>query len=44
MYSSALETVRNLKQKYGDTWNDINPEYAARMVAQNRFKTGLKPF
>ncbi|SDS97935.1 isocitrate lyase [Maribacter dokdonensis] len=41
MYSSALETVRNLKQKYGDTWNDINPENAARMVAQNRFKTGL---
>lgn len=41
MYSSALETVKNLKQKYGDTWNDINPENAARMVAQNRFKTGL---
>ncbi|WP_282074480.1 isocitrate lyase [Maribacter aquivivus] len=40
-YSSALETVRNLKQKYGTTWNDINPENAARMVAQNRFKTGL---
>ena len=40
-YSSALETVRNLKRKYGSTWNDINPENAARMVAQNRFKTGL---
>ncbi|MDO6470276.1 isocitrate lyase [Maribacter sp. 1_MG-2023] len=40
-YSSALETVRNLKQKYGASWNDINPENAARMVAQNRFKTGL---
>lgn len=40
-YSSALETVRNLKQKYGSTWNDINPENAARMVAQNKFKTGL---
>lgn len=40
-YSSALETVRNLKQKYGTAWNDINPENAARMVAQNRFKTGL---
>lgn len=40
-YTSALETVRNLKQKYGTTWNDINPENAARMVAQNRFKTGL---
>ncbi|WP_299390736.1 isocitrate lyase [uncultured Gelidibacter sp.] len=40
-YSSALETVRNLKAKYGTTWNAINPENAARMVTQNRFKTGL---
>jgi len=40
-YGSALETVRNLKAKYGNTWNAINPESAARMVAQNRFKTGL---
>ena len=40
-YGSALETVRNLKAKYGATWDAINPESAARMVAQNRFKTGL---
>lgn len=40
-YSSALQTVRNLKEKYGNTWNSINSENAARMVAQNRFKTGL---
>ncbi len=40
-YSSALETVRNLKAKYGDTWNAIQPESAARMATQNRFKTGL---
>ena len=40
-YSSALETVRNLKAKYGSSWNAINPESAARMVSQNRFKTGL---
>lgn len=40
-YSSALQTVRDLKAKYGNTWNAINPEIAARMVAQNRFKTGL---
>ncbi len=40
-YSSALETVRNLKAKYGNSWNAINPENAARMVTQNRFKTGL---
>ncbi len=40
-YSSALETVRNLKAKYGSTWNAIRPESAARMATQNRFKTGL---
>tara|TARA_R110000751_G_scaffold9084_1_gene34868 strand:- start:2711 stop:4336 length:1626 start_codon:yes stop_codon:yes gene_type:complete len=40
-YGSALETVRNLKAKYGNSWNAINPESAARMVAQNRFNTGL---
>ncbi|MGV8945230.1 MAG: isocitrate lyase [Lutibacter sp.] len=40
-YSSALQTVRDLKMKYGNTWNAINPEIAARMVTQNRFKTGL---
>jgi len=40
-YSSALETVRNLKTKYGATWNAIKPESAARMVTQNRFKTGI---
>lgn len=40
-YSSALQTVIDLKAKYGSTWNAINPESAARMVTQNRFKTGL---
>jgi isocitrate lyase len=40
-YSSALQTVRDLKEKYGDTWNAIRPESVARMAAQNRFKTGL---
>jgi isocitrate lyase len=40
-YSSALQTVKDLKTKYGNTWNAINPEIAARMVTQNRFKTGL---
>ena len=40
-YSSALQTVRDLKEKYGNTWNAINAENAARMVAQNKFKTGL---
>ena len=40
-YRSALQTVKDLKAKYGQTWNAINPESAARMVAQNQFKTGL---
>jgi isocitrate lyase len=40
-YSSALQTVRDLKEKYGNTWKTINSENAARMVTQNRFKTGL---
>ncbi|MFT4644277.1 MAG: isocitrate lyase [Planctomycetota bacterium] len=41
-YSSVLETVKNLKAKYGNTWNAINAESAARMIAQNRFTTGLE--
>ncbi|MDG5492084.1 isocitrate lyase [Psychroserpens sp. SPM9] len=40
-YRSALQAVRNLKEKHGNTWQAINAENAARMVAQNRFKTGL---
>ena len=40
-YDSALEAVRKLKEKYGSTWNSIDPENAARMMAQNKFKTGL---
>ncbi len=40
-YSSALETVRSLKAKYGNSWDAINSESAARMATQNRFKTGL---
>ncbi|MCX7547378.1 isocitrate lyase [Xanthomarina sp. F1114] len=40
-YSSALQTVRNLKEKYGTSWNSISPENAARMLTQNQFKTGI---
>ncbi len=40
-YKSAIEKVRVLKAKYGNTWQSINPENAARMAVQNRFKTGL---
>lgn len=40
-YTSALERVKELKAKFGDTWNDVSAENAARMTVQNRFKTGL---
>ena len=40
-YSSALQAVKNLKEKYGESWNAINAENTARMVIQNQFKTGL---
>ena len=40
-YNSALEVVRNLKAKHGNTWAAISPESAARIAVQNRFKTGL---
>lgn len=40
-YVSAVEAVQKLKEKYGETWREINPEHAARMFVQNRFKTGL---
>jgi isocitrate lyase len=40
-YNSAIDVVRKLKAKHGDSWASINPEHTARMVIQNRFKTGL---
>jgi len=40
-YHSAIETIRSLKEKHGSTWAAINPQNAARMATQNRFKTGL---
>ena len=40
-YSSAIEKISALKAKYGNTWASINPNNAARMVIQNRFRTGL---
>lgn len=40
-YQSALEYVRSVKAKLGNYWDAIRPEDAARMVVQNRFKTGL---
>src|SRR6056300_557758 len=41
--SQYKDTVQNFASLIGqqNTWNAINPESAARMVTQNRFKTGL---
>ncbi len=41
-YSSAIETIKTLKERFGSKWNSINSENAARMATQNRFKTGLE--
>jgi len=40
-YASVLDTVKDLKAKFGNTWRDINPSHASQMFYQNRFKTGL---
>jgi len=40
-YSQDIEAVARLRAEQGESWNAINPEYAARMRTQNRFKTGL---
>ncbi|MEM5428836.1 isocitrate lyase [Cupriavidus oxalaticus] len=40
-YQDDIKAVAGLKEKQGSAWDAINPEYAARMRAQNRFKTGL---
>ncbi|AOA57718.1 isocitrate lyase [Acinetobacter larvae] len=40
-YQTAIDAIRELKAKFGNTWADISAEDAARMQLQNRFKTGL---
>ena len=40
-YQQEITELASLREKQGATWNDINPEYAARMRLQNRFKSGL---
>ncbi|EAT10802.1 isocitrate lyase, partial [Bermanella marisrubri] len=40
-YQDDIKQVSSLKEKAGSPWGQINPEYAARMRAQNRFQTGL---
>ncbi len=39
--ATDTKAVAELCAKNGSAWNAINPESAARMRAQNRFKTGL---
>ncbi|WP_028225396.1 isocitrate lyase [Paraburkholderia ferrariae] len=40
-YQDDINAVAALKEKQGSAWNAINPESAARMRAQNKFRTGL---
>ena len=40
-YQNEIKAVAALKETAGNGWSAINPEYAARMRVQNRFKTGL---
>ena len=40
-FQADIESISSLKTVYGSAWDAINPESAARMRAQNRFKTGL---
>lgn len=41
-YSNNIDSVTTVREKAGSSWNAINPEYVARMRAQNRFQTGLE--
>jgi len=36
-----IDAIASLRSQNGSAWDAINPEYAARMRAQNKFKTGL---
>lgn len=40
-YQQDIDTIATLKAAQKGAWEGINPEYAARMKAQNRFKSGL---
>ena len=40
-FQKDLDAIAGLRAQQGGTWDAINPEYAARMKMQNRFKTGL---
>ncbi len=40
-YENDVKAIAALKNSTGNHWSAINPEYAARMRLQNRFRTGL---
>ncbi len=40
-YLNEIKALTEIKQKAGESWHAINPEYAARMRIENRFQTGL---
>jgi isocitrate lyase len=40
-FNNDVQAIAELKEAAGTAWSAINPEYAARMRAQNKFKTGL---
>lgn len=40
-YTNDIDAIASIKAAAGKSWDAINPEYAARMRAQNKFKTGL---
>ena len=40
-YQTDIDAVAALRTENGSAWDAINPESAARMRAQNKFRTGL---
>ncbi len=40
-FEQDIAAVASLCDQHGSSWDGINPEYAARMKAQNRFQSGL---
>ncbi|MEA3250009.1 MAG: isocitrate lyase [Pseudomonadota bacterium] len=41
-YRDALNSFTQLCEAHAGKWDNINPEHAARMALQNRFRTGLE--
>ncbi|MBU2882584.1 isocitrate lyase [Psychrosphaera sp. B3R10] len=41
VYTNEIELLEAIRSQNGESWSAINPEHAARMRTQNKFKTGL---